>query len=280
MGWSQLPEGTEKITREQFIEVVSEVKTHISLARYRLENIYDDDPDEHDPDALDDVEQRLHHEVTLKLRELEARIKMPAMVKIATDVADAEAEEAKQTGSDIPEDEISWSHPVDRALEYKSPLNRWLNQNSNTEGVRLAFAILEYIGYEESTVDILSLLSGDRKLARGYGSGSSLSGREWPVHACPRCEGDGSLTRSRYSNDVCKRCKGWGYLLQEEAPSDEEENLSRAGRLARNAGEPWTVEDEVKENDYESVSDAIEDGWSQPEGIWDQPAGTSQHIST
>jgi hypothetical protein len=271
MGWNQLPEGTGKITREQFISVVSESGTHVSLARYRLEDVFGDNADR---DTLDDVEKKLHDQACSALKALQERAEMPAMVKLAADVQAAENEENERTGADIPEDEIAWSRPVDKALDYGSPVGDFLQRNTKPEGVRLAFAILESLGYEEYTNDLLSVLAGERTLYRGYGSGGSKLGGDWPVHYCPRCEGEGTLTTGRYANDICNRCRGWGHLLQKDAPEDEEDTLTLAGRIARNEGKPWTIEDEILEVGYDSLSEALADNWEQPKGIWPQPAGT------
>ena len=87
--------------------------------------------------------------------------------------------------------------------------------------------------------------------------------RDNPVHCCPRCEGDGNLGRpegaSRWSKPIkCNRCAGIGYLLQEEAPTDEEECLSLEGRRALNAGEPWTDAQEAEAQGYDSLEEYLE----------------------
>ena len=81
-----------------------------------------------------------------------------------------------------------------------------------------------------------------------------------PIWICHRCEGQGTLI-----GDNCNLCFGHGFIPAEEDPmkdSDEEVEggLSLEGRRAINAGEEWTLQQEVETWGYASWEEMVADG--------------------
>jgi hypothetical protein len=242
MTYVHVPDDHSDISREQLGALLGRINTNIAIARYRFEGGFGDSDTEPNRDALDDDEKALHKQTTDTLKKLVDRVEMPPLVRLAHEAPSA------------PE-EIEVSEQIDKLLgDYNSDLGKFLRNQPAHELIRLAMVVLEYADLDDVVPKLLGVLAGDLQTSSSNGWNRSTE-RDRPVHACPRCDGNGNLGGTRWSKITCNRCKGSGYLLQGEAPDDEEECLSIEGRRAINAGQPWTERQEAEEQGCDSLEE-------------------------
>jgi hypothetical protein len=252
-----VPKDDTDISVEQFASAASRLATDLWVLKCRFEGGYgemrknDWQGSLRNPNALDDREKDLYERACSVLKELGESVLTPAMVKLAKTVPDAEPP--------VDPDSVTWSPAVDKIV-HNGDVDRFITQQPTHEGVRLAIAILEALGFEHHTESVLGLLSGEYSLGSRWG-GTRIN--DIPAHLCSRCEGEGCLGGETWARDTCKRCKGWGYVLQAEA-DDAELDLTREGKIALNNGETWTAEQEAVASGYESLADAKTDGFDLP----------------
>jgi hypothetical protein len=178
------------------------------------------------------------------------------------------AEKLKRSGVDRlagvapPEDPIK-----DLFEDWNSRLRQFMQRQEEPMILKLALEILLDADVDEETVDELRrVLAGELGIGR-WGSARNRG----PIWACPWCDGEHTYRkRGEYKDHDCARCKGAGWLYQEDAP--EEDGTSEAGKLAISAGDPWTLEDEAKANGYDSLEQALAEGWEPPPWFAKQPA--------
>jgi len=256
-----VPDGhNTPLTKEEFLSHVASLGTDLSLARYRYEHTICEGLEPRN--CLDEEEERLWQLAHESAKKLCDRHDMSAVEKLA-EVAKKTEAEAKADA----EREVVFSLAVDKIIEgYSSPVGKFAREQPAHEVVRLAMALLEYAGCEEQVLPILKLLHKAREESHHY-----ASPHDAPVWACPRCEGEGHMGGRPYAKDVCKLCGGWGYVLAnadtdyDSSHDGDEIDLTYEGRQAINRGETWTPEDEAIASGYDSIEEAKEDGWREPD---------------
>lgn len=157
-----------------------------------------------------------------------------------------------------PPAEVNYAPEVDRALEdYVGDIYDFVWNKPDHELIPLAIAVLNKAGYEGDTEkEILKSLAEvdsdsydrDARWARERPEKKPPTDKR-KIHECPRCETDGELRvpgSNPHRREVCKRCNGRGYVFQLGRPRDCEYGMTNEGKLALNAGQPWTELDEAR----------------------------------
>ena len=260
------------LNKEQFLARVSGLSTDLALARYRYE--HDICKGMESRKCLDEEEAALWktaHESAKELCDLHDMSAVERLARLAK-TAEAEAEE-----------NVVYSPAVDKLVEpYEAPVHEFIREQPMHEILRLAVAILEGAGLEEEVPWLLEKLNERRESKQFYDrkTKSYESGvHDPPVWTCPRCEGKGHMGGLRWAKDTCKLCGGHGCVLAnadskyDESRAYDEIELTYEGRQAINKGEKWTEEDESFAAGYETIEEAREDGWKEPD--WFKPADES-----
>jgi len=252
-----VPDDNSGVSREQFVSAVSCFGTNIFWLRARYEGRLSKDGkyegfDHSKPSLLDEKEEILYKRIGDDATALAERHNLSNLEKLALEAPPAP----------LPPEEIEVTEEIDKLFKSGAPLNLFTRNRRSHEVLRLAIELLRMAGgsVEDEVPALLKRLAETRETSYHRGRRETHGA---PVFVCPRCEGDGALGSNRYKRDDCKRCKGLGYLFQTEEIDeyeDEDACVDRAGRLARNKGETWTIDQEVKARGYQTVKEFVDDG--------------------
>jgi len=254
---AHVPDDNSPINRAQFVSAVNRLSTEIFWLRARYEGRVSPTGNyDHTlalPSVLDEKEETLYKTIQETSVKLAERHNLSNLEKLALEAPPPPT----------PPEEIEVTEEIDKLFKYNAPLNTFVRNQKSPEILRLAIELLRAAGgtVEDEVPDFLKKLSETRETTYHRGRRET---RGAPVFVCPRCEGDGSLVVERYKkSDECRRCKGLGYLLQTEdidEEEDEDARIEKAGRIARNKGETWTLDQEIKARGYQTVQEFVDDG--------------------
>lgn len=182
---------------------------------------------------LDENEERMFHRATDALRALRTRLGLHPLELLAA--------ESKK------EDEVEAILDDYHGRVYNL---------SEIDKLRLAFRLLDEVVGEEMASEFRQVAAGEARVEAGH-----WRRHDAPIHVCPWCDGNGSYRdpHHRYRRVDCVRCEdGFVYAEDESEIEDESEVPSEAACIAISDGQPWSLEQEVEAQGYDTIADYLE----------------------